>query len=39
MGREEDKNNTWKEEKIRFGHSKEKKYICENRITGLTELN
>ena len=33
MGREEDKNNTWKEEKIRFGNSKgKKKYICENRI-------
>ena len=25
MVREEDKNNTWKEEKIRFGNSKAKK--------------
>ena len=27
MVREEDKNNTWKEEKIRFGNSKAKKKI------------
>ena len=34
MGIEEDKNNTWKEENIRFGNSKAKtkKNICENRI-------
>ena len=29
MGREEDKNNTWKEEKIRFGNSKAKKNMWE----------
>jgi len=33
MGRVEHKNNTWKEQKIRFGNSKaKKKNICENRI-------